>query len=77
MAVMTDYDIAPKRLRLVCQRLGEAPWLVLVEGRRCGKTGLRIEPTLYIEENGALSAEMKAIYGCYKEEHESCRENSM
>lgn len=67
MSLMRQYKIEPKRLRLVCQRKGEEPWLVLVEGRRCGKTGLRIEPDLYIEENGALSDEMIRIYGPYKE----------
>ncbi len=67
MSLMSEYKIEPKRLRLVCQRKGEEPWLVLVEGRRCGKTGLRIEPTLYIEENGEFSKEMLEIYGSYKE----------
>ncbi|MBQ6714612.1 MAG: methyltransferase [Clostridia bacterium] len=67
MALMREYKIEPKRLRLVCQRKGEEPWLVLVEGTRCGKTGLRIEPDLYIEENGELSLEMIEIYGPYKE----------
>lgn len=77
MRLMSHYGLEPKRLRLVCQRVGESPWLVLLEGRRGGKTGLTVEPTLYVEENGALSKEMQEIYGCYKEEHESCRENSM
>ncbi len=67
MSLMSEYKIEPKRLRLVCQRKGEEPWLVLVEGRRCGKTGLRIEPTLYVEENGSFSKEMLVIYGPYKE----------
>ena len=67
MSLMTKYKIDPKRLRLVCQRKGEEPWLVLVEGRRCGNTGLRIEPTLYVEENGEFSPEMIEIYGPYKE----------
>lgn len=67
MALMTEKGVEPKRLRLVCQRKGEEPWLVLVEGRRSGNTGLRIEPTLYIEENGELSQEMIEIYGAYKE----------
>ena len=69
MSLMRQYKIEPKRLRLVCQRKGEEPWLVLVEGRRCGNTGLRIEPDLYIEENGELSPEMIEIYGSYKEGH--------
>ena len=67
MALMTKKGVEPKRLRLVCQRKGEEPWLVLVEGRRSGNVGLRIEPTLYIEENGELSQEMIEIYGAYKE----------
>ncbi len=67
MSLMSEYKVEPKRLRLVCQRKGEEPWLVLVEGRRCGKTGLRIEPTLYVEEDGNFSKEMIKIYGAYKE----------
>ena len=67
MRLMSECKVEPKRLRLVCQRQGQEPWLVLVEGRRCGKTGLRIEPTLYVEENGKFSDEMINIYGAYKE----------
>ena len=67
MCLMSKYKVEPKRLRLVCQRKGEEPWLVLVEGRRCGNVGLRIEPTLYVEENGEFSKEMIEIYGSYKE----------
>lgn len=67
MSIMTSCKVEPKRLRLVCQRKGEEPWLVLVEGKRCGNTGLRIEPTLYVEENGNFSKEMIEIYGAYKE----------
>lgn len=67
MSLMSECRVEPKRLRLVCQRKGEEPWLVLVEGRRCGKTGLRIEPTLYVEEDGGFSKEMIEIYGAYKE----------
>lgn len=67
MSLMTKHKVEPKRLRLVCQRKGEEPWLVLVEGRRSGNTGLRIEPTIYVEEEGELSVEMIEIYGAYKE----------
>ncbi len=68
MSVMTKYKIEPKRLRLVCKRPDTAPWLVMVEGRRCGGTGLVIEPNLYVEdENGEFSPEMVKIYGKYKE----------
>ncbi len=67
MRVMSECKVEPKRLRLVCQRKGEEPWLVLLEGKRCAKTGLRIEPTLYVEEDGDFSEEMIKIYGAYKE----------
>lgn len=67
MSLMSKYKVEPKRLRLVSQRKGEEPWLVLVEGRRSGNIGLRIEPTLYVEENGEFSPEMIKIYGAYKE----------
>lgn len=67
ISLMSRYKVEAKRLRLVCQRKGEEPWLVLVEGRRSGNVGLRIEPTLYVEENGEFSEEMIKIYGVYKE----------
>ncbi len=67
MGWMHTYQTEPKRLRLVCQRKGEEPWLVLVEGKRGARAGLRILPTLYVEEDGGLSPEMKKIYGVYKE----------
>ena len=65
--LMSKYKIEPKKLRLVCQRKGEEPWLVLAEGKRCAKQGLKIMPDLYIEENGKFSEEMIKIYGAYKE----------
>ncbi len=70
--LMRRYKVEPKRLRLVTQRLGEKPWLILVEGRRCGNSGLVIEPELYIEDTdkkGEFSPEMKEIYGPYKQGH--------
>lgn len=68
MSLMRQNKVEPKRLRLVCQREGISPWLVLVEGRRCANTGLVIEPTLYVEDNnGNFSNEMLKIYGAYKE----------
>ncbi len=67
ITLMSKYKTEPKRLRLVAKCVGEAPWLILLEGRRDGKPGLKIEPTLYLYENGGLSDEMKRIYGPYKE----------
>ena len=67
MSLLRAYRLEPKKFRLVCQRKGEEPWLVLVEAKKCANTGLRISPTLYVEENGDLSNEMIEIYGSYKE----------
>ncbi len=67
IALMHEYKIEPKRMRLVCQRKGQEPWLVLLEGRRCGNVGMRIMPTLYVEDGENFSQEMLEIYGSYKE----------
>ena len=69
ITLMSGCGVEPKRLRLVAKECGGAPWLVLIEGRRGGKPGMIIEPTLYLYENGELSREMKEIYGPYKEAH--------
>ncbi len=67
MSLMSQYLIEPKRLRIVCQREGLEPWLILLEGKRGAKKGLRIDPPLFIEKNGELSPEMREIYGNYKQ----------
>ena len=70
MSLMCKYKVEPKRLRLVCKCEGTEPWLVLVEGKRSAHIGLRVEPTLYVEDgNGNFSEEMIRIYGAYKEGH--------
>ena len=67
--LMRAYKVEPKTLRLVAKRVGEEPWLILIEGRRDGKSGMRIMPTLYVYENDGYSSEMMKIYGPYKEGH--------
>ncbi|MCL2513521.1 MAG: methyltransferase [Oscillospiraceae bacterium] len=56
--------IEPKRLRFVSDKPSSAPFLALIEGRKCGKKdGLATEPQLCIRnEKGAESEEMKKIY---------------
>ncbi len=66
--LMRKHRVEPKRLRTVCKKVGEEPWLVLVEGKRDAKSGLRIMPTLYVyDDEGNLTDEMLKIYGPYKE----------
>lgn len=60
---MTRLGIEPKRLRLVCHKKDSGPNLVLVEGRRGGKPGLKVEPMLILaNEDGTESEEYKRIY---------------
>lgn len=66
MLALRQAELEPKKLRFVCQRAGDEPWLFLLEGRRGGRPGLRVLPTLYLEEDGRSSREMEAIYGLYR-----------
>ncbi len=62
-SLMTQYKIEPKRLRTVSHRRGDAPNLILVEGRRGGKPGLIIEkPLVLTEDSGEDTQEIKRIY---------------
>lgn len=58
---MRENKIEPKRMRFVSKNPVSVPWLVLVEGRRGGKSGLCVLSPLFIE-----SEEMKEIVGSYK-----------
>ena len=66
ICAMRDQGIEPKRIRLVQQREGSEPWLVLVEGRRGGRPGVKFLPVLLVENgSGGYSDEMREIYGRY------------
>lgn len=60
---MSAAGIEPKRLRLVSHRQGTAPSLVLIEGRRGRRPGLKIESELILTApDGLESEEMRRIY---------------
>lgn len=60
---MTKLGLEPKRLRMVCHRAGSSPNLVLVEGRRGGKPGLKVESELVLRNpDGSETDEVKSIY---------------
>ena len=60
---MTKYSIEPKRLREVQYRIGRAPNLVLIEGRRGGRKGISVEaPLILTNEDGTETKEMLEIY---------------
>lgn len=67
ITLMRQYKVEPKRLRTVSKRVGEEPWLVLVEGMRDAKPGMRVMPPLFVYEGQDYSEEMLKIYGSYKE----------
>ncbi len=67
-AALRGAGLEPKRLRMVAQTQGKAPWLILVEAKKGGKAGMTIEPQLLIKnDNGDYSHEMQEIYGEYAE----------
>ena len=55
----------PKRLRFVQQTGESEPWLVLIEGKKGAKTGLRVLPPLLMTQNGEKSQEYKKIYSSF------------
>lgn len=60
---MSRVGIEPKRLRMVSYKAESAPNLILIEGRRGGKPGLKIEPPLILtNSDGTESEEFKRIY---------------
>ncbi|MBE6970340.1 MAG: methyltransferase domain-containing protein [Ruminococcaceae bacterium] len=56
MCAMDRAGLAPKRLRCVQGRAESAPSLVLLEGRKGGKTGLSIEPPLILNDDAGRSS---------------------
>ena len=65
---MRSAGIEPKRMKTVAQTAGKAPWLVLVEGRKGGRAGMKIEPQLLLQnEDGGYTPDMLAVFGEYYE----------
>lgn len=63
VATMRAHRLEPKRLRLVQPFIDKAPNLLLVEGAKDGRQGVKWEPTLYMyEKNGSFSQAMQEIY---------------
>lgn len=66
--------LEPKRLRLVQQRAGKAPFLFLLECRSSGAPGMEVEPVLLLErEDGSPTEEIERIYGDYRDNPEHKR----
>ncbi len=68
---MRKHSIEPKRLRFVCDRHGEAPFLFLIEGKKGSKPFLTVEKQLILkEENMRFTKEMTEIYADYAKNRE-------
>lgn len=68
LTAMRAAGLEPKRLRFVCQKQGERPWLFLVEGKKGRKPGLTVMPPLALQdENGMTTQEIEQIYSEYRE----------
>ncbi len=66
LELMRRYKLEPKRLRFVCDKAGEKPFLFLVEGKKGSKSFLTVEKDLIIKkENGKFTDEMLTVYGSY------------
>lgn len=71
LGAMRAHELEPKRLRMVQGRADKAPKLFLCEAKRGAKPGyMDVLPALIIENENGFTAEMRAIYGSYKDGHE-------
>ncbi len=67
MVAMRNNGIEPKRLRFVSKKGDTQPWLVLIEGKRGAKNGLKVEAQLVAyKDDGCLSDEMLDITEKYR-----------
>lgn len=70
MYSMRQNGIEPKRLRFVSKKGDTQPWLVLIEGKRGAKNGLKVEaPLIAYNNDGTLSDEMLSITEKYRKEN--------
>lgn len=77
---MTAVGIEPKRLRMVIYSAEKVPSLVLIEGKRGGKKGLKIEAPLILTDClGKDSDEVQKIYrrGKYAPHSPACKNNTL
>lgn len=67
---MKSHNIEPKRLRFVYPKVGSDANLILIEGRRNGNEGLKIEYPLFTHnENGDYSLEVMSMFDGGKNEY--------
>ena len=64
---MRKHRLEPKRLRCVHGRSGDVAKMVLAEGRKGGRPGLKLEQPLIVYDGEQYTPEVQAIYERYRE----------
>lgn len=63
MSVMMKYKLEPKRMRLCYPYVDKEPTMVLIEGVKCAKSRITVEPPLIVyEKTGGYTKEIEEIY---------------
>ncbi len=64
LRAMCECRIEPKRMRLVHSYVDKEPSMVLIEGLRSGRPGMRVEPPLIVyDKDGQYTEEALRMYG--------------
>lgn len=63
ISAMKKFGIEPKLLRFVSKNHNSDPWLFLIEGKKGGKSFMKVKNTLYINGENGFSDELLKIYG--------------
>lgn len=62
-SIMREYNIEPKRLQFVYPKTNMESNVVLIEGRKNGKSGLKISPPLYVHnKDGEYTEEIRNMF---------------
>ncbi len=68
---MRENKLEAKHIRFVSEKEGKAPWLVLVEGRRGGKSAVTVEKNLIMKNaDNSVTDELREIFGDYMDGHQ-------
>lgn len=68
MALMRQYRLEPKTMRMIYPKEGKAPTMVLIEGIKYARPELKVMPALYVyNEDGTYTKEINDIYGTKEE----------
>ncbi len=68
---MRKGGVEVKKIRFVKQSEGKVPWLVLIEGKKGGKSGVTVMADLVMKnEDGSNTDEFRSMFGDYMDGHQ-------